>query len=75
MLETKFLTETSFQLQIEQCVIDKKITHLEAVLLFCEENDVEYESLKKIITSNLKDKIKLDAQEVGLMRKESKLPI
>ena len=70
--QSPFLTDTTFQIQIEQKVQEGH-TYLTAVVEFCEENDIEFEKIKKILTSNLKDKIKLCAMEAGLMAKESTL--
>ena len=70
-----FLTDTSFHTLIEKMVNDKKISYLDAVLLYCSENEIDPEDIPKLLTSNLKDKIKIDAMNEGLMKKTSMLPI
>jgi uncharacterized protein YdhG (YjbR/CyaY superfamily) len=69
-----FLTDTTFQLQIEE-LVKEGYTYLEAIIQFCEENDLEFEDVKKLMTTNLKDKVKLDAMREGYMKQESMLPI
>ncbi len=78
MIETtvpKFLDPTTFQLNVEDLVRTKRIDHLDAVILFCKENDLEPDEIKKLLTSNLKDKIKVAAINSGLMKREATLPI
>lgn len=69
-----FLTETTFQLQIEE-LVSQGYTYIEAIVQFCEEHDLEFEEVKKLMTANLKGKLKLCAMEEGYIRKESTLPI
>jgi uncharacterized protein YdhG (YjbR/CyaY superfamily) len=70
------ITETSFQIAIESMVRDdSNLSYLEAIVNFCDDNDIEYEEIKKIMTSNLKDKLKLSAQDAGYFPVESTLPI
>lgn len=70
-----FLNETSFQQTIEQIVKEKRIDYLDAVLLFCEDNDLDPTDIKKLVNVNLRDKIKLSAIDQGLMQPISQLPI
>lgn len=70
-----FLTEVSFQTKIENMVANGRTNYIEAVLEFCDTNDVEYDVVKKVISSNLRDKIRLNAEDNGSMRYMSRLPI
>lgn len=70
-----FLNETSLQLQIEEKVSKLRMSYIEAMISFCDENDLDYKDITKLLSPNLKDKIKLCAQEEGFMRVESRLPV
>lgn len=70
-----FLNSTTFQLEIEQRVRECKVNYMTAVLDFCSDNDIDPEEIKSLLTSNLKDKIKLSAMEEGYMKTESALPL
>jgi hypothetical protein len=74
-IENKFLTPEKFSLIIEEIVKIKKMTHMEAVLHYCEQNELEPEDTKKLIGKTLKDKIALNAQELNMLPKVNKLPI
>lgn len=70
-----FLDETTFQLQIEELVTAKRISYIDAIIHFCECNSLDPEDIAKLVSSNLKGKIKLAAIEDGLMKSESQLPL
>lgn len=75
MEDYDFIDETKFQIKIEELVIEKKINHLEAVLFFCEEEDVDFDAMVKYLSVNLKEKIRVAAMEMGYFKKESSLEI
>ena len=70
-----FLNSVALQKNIEDMVSEKRMTYIEAVISFCSENDLDFEDITKILSPNLKDKIKLCAQEEGFMKQEARLPI
>lgn len=69
-----FLNETTFQLQIEE-LVKSGYTYIEAIVVFCDKHDLEFEEVKKLMTANLKGKVKLCAMEEGYLKRESTLPI
>jgi hypothetical protein len=48
---------------------------MEAIINYCDEIDIEISSIASMINKNLKEKIKIEAEEQNLLRKRSKLPI
>ena len=69
------MTPKLFSKTIEDVVKDKKVNHMDAIVIFCEKNDVEPQDVKKFITKTLKDKVALNAQELHLIPKTNTLPI
>ena len=66
--EHKFLTNASFQLKIEEIVKEQEIDYLDATTQFCEDNDISYQDLAKLLVgTNLKEKIHMSAIQHGLM--------
>ena len=56
------------------------MTHLDAILYYCDKNSLEVESVKKLITKGLKDKIEVNARELNLLISDNnvgvgKLPV
>jgi len=64
-----------FSLHIEKIVIDKKISHMDAVLEYCKENFLEPEDIKKLINKSLRDKIKVTATELNYFPKPATLDL
>ena len=78
VLEKKFFCPTRFAQAIEQLVLDNKnMNYIDAIVHFCDENNIDVESVPKLISKPLKEKIKCDAQQLNFMKKTSraKLPI
>lgn len=79
VLEEKFMTSSKFSMEIENIVKSSngELNYIEAILTFCEENSIEFESVPKLLSKTLKEKLKYDAQRLAFMKKSSraKLPI
>ena len=78
-IQDKFLTPTKFSETIEKIVKDSDglVNYIEAIVSFCEENQIEYETVSKLITKPLKEKIKYQAQTLNYMKKTTRgiLPV
>ncbi len=65
----------TFSLEIENIAKEKKITHMDAVLYYCEKNDLEPDSVSRLITKGLKEKIEANARDLNFLEKTATLPI
>ena len=65
----------SFSLEIEKIAKEKNITHMEAVLEHCRIQQIEPDSVARLITKSLKDKIEANARDLNFIPKQAKLPI
>lgn len=76
-LGKKFMNATKFSLEIENLVLREKINYIEAIVLFCEENSIELDSITKLISKPLKEKLKRDAIDLNFMKKttRARLPL
>ena len=54
---------------------EKSISHMEAILWYCEQQDIEPDSVKSLITKGLKEKIEANARELNFLPKQAQLPI
>lgn len=70
-----FKTANEFSLHIEGLVRDKKVSYMDAVLLYCQENYVEPEDIASLINKSLKDKIEMDFRELNYLPKQAQLDI
>ncbi len=76
-INDKFISKEKFAEDIESIVHNKKMNYIDAIVLYCEENGIEIESVNKLISKPLKDKIKFLATELNYLKKTSrgKLPL
>lgn len=70
-----FKTANEFSLHIEQIVLDKKISYMDAVLEYCKENYLEPEDVASLINKSLKDKIEMDFRELNYLPKQATLDV
>ena len=77
VIKEKFLCQARFAQEIEGLVKTYNFNYIDAILTFCEENKIEMESVSKLISKPLKEKLKCDAQQLNFMKKTSraKLPL
>ena len=78
VLESKFFCPTRFAQEIEALVqVNKDMNYIDAIIHFCEQNSIDVESVPKLISKPLKEKIKYEAQELNFLKRSSraKLPI
>ena len=76
-IEKKFLTPTKFSMEIETIVAEEKINYIDAICQYCEMNDIEVDSIAKLVSKPLKERLKYDAINLNFMKKTSraKLPL
>ena len=74
---TSVKSPTQFMLEIDKMVQERKMEYIDAVLLYCTENDIEIETAASLIkgSAKMKAKIQLEAEEQNLITKSAKLPI
>jgi len=72
-IENKFFCPTKFAQQIEELVqINMEMNYIDAIVYFCEQNSIDLESVPKLISKPLKDKIKFEAMELNFLKKTSR---
>jgi hypothetical protein len=75
IITKKFRSPNEFSLHIEERVLREKIGYMDAVIQYCEEVDIDNESISKLINQSLKDKIQNEAEENNFMKRRGKLPL
>ena len=76
-IESKFLTPQKFAIEIEKIVAQEDINYIDAIVHYCESNSLEVDSVTKLISKPLKERLKWDAIRLNFMKKTSraKLPL
>tara|TARA_E500000081_G_C5919491_1_gene255729 strand:- start:341 stop:559 length:219 start_codon:yes stop_codon:yes gene_type:complete len=72
------MNSKEFSLIIEGVVKDKRpITYMDAILWYCEENKIEVETVGRLISKALKEKIQVECTTANLLKlpEVGKLPL
>jgi hypothetical protein len=71
-IEDKFLTPSKFAIEIEKIVAREKCNYIDGIVMYCEYNSIEIESVTKLISKPLKERLKYDAISLNFMKGNSK---
>ena len=72
----EIMNTQAFSMKIEQVVKDKRIGYFDAVIWYCEQNEIEIETGAKLINTIIKKKIEAEASDANLLKEKSaKLPV
>ena len=71
-INEKFVSKEKFAEDIENLVLSTKMNYIDAIVQYCEDNDIEIESVNKLISKPLKEKLRFVATELNYMKKTSK---
>ena len=76
-LNKKFVSKEKFAEEIESLVLRTKMNYIDAIVEYCEVNNIEVDTVGKMISKPLKEKIKYDAMELNFLKKttRAKLPL
>jgi hypothetical protein len=68
---------SDFVIEIEMIVKDKHCEYMDAIMIYCERNNMEVETVADIIKHNsiLKAKLQYEAEVMNMMKRTSRLPI
>jgi len=73
VLESKFFCPSRFAQEIEALVqTNADMNYIDAIIYFCEQNNIDVESVPKLISKPLKEKIKYEAMELNFLKRSSR---
>jgi hypothetical protein len=65
----------AFAKAVEEIALKYEMNYIDAIVEYCNETGMEIEVAATLVNHNLKSKLKLNAQELNLLPKTSKLPL
>ena len=76
-LNSKFISKDKFAEDIEMIVLNTKLNYIDAIVQYCTENDIELDTVNKLVSKPLKEKIRAEATDLNFLKKTSrgKLPV
>lgn len=72
-LDLKFLCPAKFSQIIEELVkTNEEMNYIDAIVFYCEQNGIEVDSVSKLISKPLKEKLKCDAINLNFLKRTSR---
>jgi hypothetical protein len=62
-------------MNIENIVLEKNITHMDAILFYCDKEGIEPDSVGSLVSKALKEKVEANARDLNFLPKQAQLPV
>lgn len=73
ILDKKFLSASKFSEIIEKIVkTNPDMNYIDAIVYYCEESNIEIDSISKLVSKPLKEKLKRDAIDLNFLKRTSR---
>lgn len=73
--ELAVMTPKKFAIQIEEIVSKGGVSYMDAILDYCEKNQMEPDTIGPLISKPLKEKLEADARELNFLPRVATLPV
>ena len=75
VITKRFRSPNEFSIYIDELVNKFKVSYMDAVIKYCQEKEIDIESIGPLINKKLKDKIQLEAEQQHMMKPRGQLPL
>ena len=75
IISREFSSANEFSLFVERQHVETGVPHMEIVINYCAEKDIDIEVVAPLINKSLKEKIRNEAEEANMMKRSGKLPL
>ena len=62
------MNSKEFSLKIENAVKEKKISYIDAVVWYCDQNEIDTGTVSPLISKSLKEKIQVEATDLKMLK-------
>lgn len=75
IITKRFRSPNEFSIYIDEQVTSKSISYMDAVINYCNEKDIEVDSIGPLINQKLREKIQLEAEQANMIKPRGHLPV
>lgn len=75
IITKKFSSKDEFCLYIHERVKIKKLTYMETIIEFCEEESIDIESISGLIDDSIKNRIRIEAEKENMIKSIPRLDV
>ena len=72
---SKVKSKKVFSSGIETLVIKLECSYMDAIIDYCEENDVDFDIVPKLISSSIREKLQAEAMNLNFLPRVGTLPV
>jgi hypothetical protein len=69
------MTTQKFSLLIENVVKDKRVSYMDAIVWWCEKNEMEIEVAAKLCNGVIKEKLRYEPEKLNFLERPARLPL
>ena len=70
----KLISPKDFTITIEHIKKSKNMTYMDAIQYYCEQNNIELETIGKLVQGALKSKVREEAENLHFLPKPTRIP-
>lgn len=75
VITKRFRSPNEFSIFIDEMVNKTKVSYMDAVINYCNEMEIDIESIGPLINQKLRDKIQMEAEQANMIKPRGHLPI
>ena len=75
IITKRFRSPNEFSIYIDEIVAKKSISYMDAVISYCEEKEIDVDSIGSLINQKLREKIQLEAEQANMIKPRGHLPV
>ena len=75
VITKRFRSPTEFSLYIDEIVSKFNVTYMDAVINYCNEKDIDVDSIGPLINLKLREKIQMEAEVANMIKPRGHLPV
>jgi hypothetical protein len=75
VITKRFRSPTEFSLYIDEQVSAFSITYMDAVINYCNEKEIDIDSIGSLINQKLREKIQMEAEQANMIKPRGHLPV
>lgn len=75
VITKKFRSSNEFGIFIDEYVQKNRTTYMEAIINYCNEMEIDVESVGSLVNQKLREKIQVEAEQANLIKPRGHLPI
>lgn len=75
IITKRFRSPNEFSLYIEERVVKERIGYMDAIIDYCNTNEVDVDSIGNLVNASLKQKVQVEAEEQNMLKPKGRLPL